>query len=165
MRFDISHDFDAAPERVAELMLDPAFQKTLSDIGGLHDRHVLDRKHGADGSLIRNVRCVLALEVSGMARSMLGNSDPAWVQEERWDPSLRHCDWTIHPEVAAELLTASGTIDLTGATDRTTRSISGEVKVRVPLYGGKVEGWIVDGVTRAYDEESERIAAWLEREK
>lgn len=165
MRFEISHDFAAAPRDVAEVMLDPAFQETLSDIGDLHDRHVLDRTEAPDGSIVRNVRCILALHVSGMARSMLGDSDPAWVQEERWDATLTHCEWTIHPEVAADLLTASGSIDIEGDTDKATRSVTGEVKVRVPLYGGKVEGWIVDGVTRAYDEEAERVAAWLEREK
>jgi hypothetical protein len=35
----------------------------------------------------------------------------------------------------------------------------------VPLYGGKVEGWIVDGLRAAYDEEADRLAEWLEREK
>ena len=165
MRFEISHTFDAAPPAIAEAMLDPEFQDTLSDIGDLHDRHVLDRTQAADGSIVRNVRCILSLHISGMAKSMLGDSDPAWVQEERWDASLTHCDWIIHPEVAAELLSASGTIDISGTEGGTKRLVTGEVKVRVPLYGGKVEGWIVDGVTRAYDEEAERIAAWLEREK
>lgn len=165
MRFDLSHDFEAPAERIAELMLDPTFQETLTDIGDLHHREVLNSTEGQDGAVTRNVRCVLALEVSGIARSMLGDSDPAWVQEERWDASKTHCDWTIHPEVAADLLSASGTIDISGADATSTRSVAGEVKVRVPFYGGKVEGWIVKGVARAYDEEAERITAWLEREK
>ena len=53
----------------------------------------------------------------------------------------------------------------TTPTGRWSRTVTGEVKVRVPLYGGKVEGWIVNGVSRAYDEEAQRLAAWLEREK
>ena len=165
MRFDLSHAFDAPPDRVAEVLHDQTCQDTLSDIGDLHDRTVLERTQQPDGTILRNVRCVLALNVSGMARSMLGDSDPAWIQEERWDPTLQHCGWTIHPEVGGDLLAASGTIDLAGVESQTTRTVRGEVKVRVPLYGGKVEGWIVDGVTRAYSEEAERISAWLEREK
>ena len=165
MRFEISHSFEAEPRAVGELMVDPAFQETLSDIGDLHDRHVLDQTEASDGSIARNVRCILSLHISGMAKSMLGDSDPAWVQEEHWDPSLTHCDWIIHPEVAADLLSASGTIDISGEGGKATRIVTGEVKVRVPLYGGKVEGWIVQGVTKAYDEEAERVAAWLEREK
>lgn len=165
MRFDLTHDFDTSPERIADVMLDPSFQETLTDIGDLHHREVLDRTESPGGAITRNVRCILALKVSGIAKSMLGDSDPAWVQEERWDATRMHCDWTIHPEVAAEMLSASGTIDIVGSDNKTTRTVAGEVKVRVPLYGGKVEGWIVTGVTRAYDEEAERIASWLEREK
>jgi Protein of unknown function (DUF2505) len=46
--------------------------------------------------------------------------------------------------------------------EKTVRRVTGTVKVRVPLYGGKVEGWIVDGLERAYEEEAERLAEWLE---
>jgi len=165
MRFELSHPFDASPEQVSAAMLDPAFQETLTDIGDLHDRHVLAIDDGPDGEMTRRVRCVLALEMSGMARSMLGDADPAWVQEERWDESRTHCEWTIHPEVAKDLLSASGTIDIVGDGDKASRVVSGDVKVRVPLYGGKVEGWIVAGVSRAYDEEAELLTRWLEREK
>jgi hypothetical protein len=165
MRFELSHPFDAPIEVVSDAMLDPDFQATVTDIGDLHDRSIIDQAESPDGGLTRNIRCVLALDISGMAKSMLGDADPAWVQEERWDASGTHCDWVIHPEVAADLLSASGTIDIAASGDSTTRSVAGEVKVRVPLYGGKVEGWIVDGVTRAYDEEATLLTSWLEREK
>lgn len=165
MRFEVSHPFDASAEQVATAMFDATFQETLTDIGDLHDRSVLSVEETNHGSVTRKVRCVLALEMSGMARSMLGDSDPAWVQEEHWDADRMHCEWTIHPEVAGELLSASGTIDIGPAGGKAIRSVAGEVKVRVPLYGGKVERWIVDGVSRAYDEEADLLARWLEREK
>lgn len=165
MRFELRHPFDATPDDVAEGMLDHTFQDSLTDIGDLHDRKVLTVEETADGGLVRRVRCVLALKTSGVAKSMLGDADPAWVQEERWDATRRRCEWTIHPEVAAELLSASGEIEITGSDGKAERHVTGEVKVRVPLYGGKVEAWIVDGVSRAYDEEAERLASWLEREK
>jgi hypothetical protein len=165
MRFDLNHVFDATPQQVVEAMLDPAFQATLTDIGNLHDRKVLSVEDTDDGGIVRNVRCVLALEVSGIARSMLGEADPAWVQEERWDATRTHCKWVIHPEVAAEMLSASGTIEIGDGGGAASRTVTGEVKVRVPLYGGKVEGWIVEGVSRAYDEEAQRLDEWLKREK
>lgn len=168
VRFELRHPFAATPQEVAEVMLDPDFQSTLTDIGDLHDRAVLSLEPDPDGGLIRRVRCILSLDVSGMAKTVLGDADPAWVQEERWDAERTHCEWTIHPEVAAELLSAAGTItieDPHGSEGKSVRTVTGDVRVRVPLYGGKVEGWIVTGVTRAYDEEAERLAAWLEREK
>ena len=164
MRFDLAHEFTAPPERVAATLFEPDFQASLQSVGGLKERTVLSEEADGDGTL-RRVRCVLDIEISGVARSMLGEADPAWVQVEHWDRERIHCDWTIEPEVGAELLSASGTIDVAAAGGGSSRSVSGEVKVRVPLYGGKVEGWIVTGVTRAYEEEARQIAAWLEREK
>lgn len=165
MRFEVSHTFAIPPRRLAEALLDPGLQPDLTDIGALHDRAVLSRDEHADGSMVREIRCVLALEVSGIARSMLGDGDPAWVQHETWSRERTHCDWVIHPEVGADLLSASGVIDVAGSESSSTRTVAGEVKVRVPLYGGKVERWIVGGVTRAYADEAERVSAWLEREE
>jgi hypothetical protein len=165
MRFEVSHPFEASAERVAAAMFDASFQETLTDIGDLHDRSVLSVEEADHGKVTRKVRCVLALEMSGMARSMLGDSDPAWVQEEHWDANRMHCEWTIHPEVAGDLLSAAGTIDIEPADGKAIRSVAGDIKVRVPLYGGKVERWIVDGVSRAYAEEADLLARWLEREK
>lgn len=165
MRFEVSHVFETPPEELAHALLDPGLQASLRDIGDLHDRTVVSLVEQPDGRVIREVRCVLALDVSGVARSMLGDADPAWIQHEAWSASRTHCDWVIHPEVAAELLSSAGTIDIAGSGSSSTRRIVGDVKVRVPLYGGKVERWIVDGITRAYDEEAERVTAWLEREE
>lgn len=165
MRFEVSHAFEVPPPELADALLDPLLQASLVDVGGLRDRAVVSVWEQPDRTVIREVRCVLALNVSGMARSMLGDADPAWVQHETWSADRLHCDWVIHPEVAADLLSASGVIDIASSGPGSSRVVTGEVKVRVPLYGGKVEGWIVDGVSRAYDEEAQRVAAWLEREE
>ena len=165
MRFELSHPFDAEPDDVLAGLFHPDFQDKIRTIGNIHDRTVLSHDEGPAGEVVRRVRYVLALDVSGMARTILGDADPAWVQEERWDVTATTCEWSIHPEVAAELLTAAGTITIEGSNGKSTRHVRGEVRVRVPLYGGKVEGWIVDGVTRAYDEEAARLSDWLEREK
>ncbi len=164
MRFDVVHEFEAPPEQITAALFEPGFQSSLDGVGGLRERTVLSEDQGAEGTT-RRVRCVLDIQVSGVARSMLGDADPAWVQVERWDRDRSHCDWTIEPEVGAELLSAGGTIDVAPSPRGCARSVAGEVKVRVPLYGGKVEGWIVDGVRRAYEEEARRIEAWLEREE
>jgi hypothetical protein len=58
-------------------------------------------------------------------------------------------------------LTAAGTIDLTGDDARSTRRVGGKIKVHVPLYGGRVEGWIREGIEAAYEEEAARLADWL----
>ena len=72
--------------------------------------------------------------------------------------------WKILPEIGGDLLKAKGDIAIEDKGDRSSRTVTGSVKVGVPLYGSKVEGWIVEGIEAAYTEEAERLAEWLERE-
>lgn len=147
---------------MAQALLDPAFQASLSDVGSLAERTVLSQEERS-GVIVRRVRCVLDLEVSGMAKTILGDADPAWVEEAIWHPESMTWRWSIEPEVAAELLSAEGETVIGVEGDGSERLVRGTVKVRVPLYGGKVERWVVEGVSRAYDEEAERLRAWLDR--
>lgn len=161
VRFDLAHEFSAEPAEVANALLDPAFQASLADIGSLADRTVISQdKEGT--RVVRRVRCVLDVDVKGPAQKFLGNSDPAWVEVAEWHEEEMTWHWHIEPEVAAHLLEARGTTTISASEDGgALRRIEGHVKVKVPLYGGKVEGWVVEGLEHAYDEEAERLADWL----
>lgn len=163
MDFEIAHAFDAPPERIAEVLLDEDFQRSLGDIGALAEREVLDQKEHPDGRVERRIRCVLDIEISGAAQRFLGDGPPAWVEEAAWDPDSLAWSWTIHPEVGGDLLTAKGTTAISADGHAGVRIVSGSLKVRVPLYGSKVERWILSGLESAYDDEADRLAEWLER--
>lgn len=163
MDFTVEHSFDATPDDVAAVLLDEAFQDSLADVGALAERKVLSQEKAEAGRVVRKVHCVLAVDIGGAARKLMGDGDPSWVEEATWHPAERRWDWVIHPEVAAHLLTADGTIDILADGDHALRRVSGRIKVHVPLYGGRVEGWIKDGIEAAYDEEASRIEQWLIR--
>lgn len=165
MDFEISDQIPALAETVAEALLDEEYQHSLHDIGALHERELLSQEETKSGTVVRRVRCVLDIELNPTVRRLVGQGDPAWIEESTWHPDNMQWEWDIHPEIGGELLSAKGTIDLEDAGDKTARHVRGHVKVRVPLYGGKVEGWIVEGLKRAYEEEAERLTEWIEREK
>ncbi len=161
MKFDITHTFEARPDEVARAMLDEDYQRSLKNLGKLR-RELLDQESRANGHVVRRTRCVLDVEISGVAKKFIGEGDPAWVEKATWNKDAMLWSFTIDPEIAKELLEANGTIRLSDDGNGTLRIVEGQVKVRVPLYGGKVEGWIVDGLKDAYDEEAGRLRAWLE---
>lgn len=163
MDFSLEHSFDAPAETLADALLDRRFQDSLGPVGHLRERKVLSQKKTPAGGAVRRTRCVLGIDVSGPARKLMGDGDPAWVEEATWDPAAFRWDWVIHPEIAEHLLTASGTIEVAGGDGRSTRRVTGRIKVHVPFYGGRVEGWIRDGIEAAYEEEAARLAEWLGR--
>jgi len=161
--FEITHSFAHSLDEVASAILDETFQRSLSDVESLKTREVLSQERGADGTVVRRVRCVLDIHITGVAKSFIGSGEPSWIEESVWHPDRREWEWIVQPEVAENLLDARGYISLEENSGKTTRTVHGHVKVKVPLYGGKVEGWIVDGLEHAYAEEAERLEAWLAR--
>jgi hypothetical protein len=161
MDFEISHSFETDVQALSSVMLDEKYQRSLDDIGALKERKLLSQKEEADGRVHRRVRCVLDINLPGAAKPLLGDSDPAWIEESIWHPEKSRWEWVIHPEVAKELLDAKGTIRIHASDDGTSRIVAGHVKVKVPIYGARVEGWIVEGIEHAYDEEATRLAEWL----
>jgi hypothetical protein len=159
--FEVEHLFSAPVQTVIEAFLDARFQESLSDIGALESRTLLEQKKRSDGSVLRRIRCVLDIDIKGPAKRFIGDGDPAWIEEAVWDPGSGTWRWEIHPEVGGHLLSAHGVISIEAHGEGTLRRVAGMVKVSVPLYGGKVEGWIVEGIEQAYDEEAERLAEWL----
>ena len=160
--FDIAHLLPANPDTVADALLDEDFQASLSDVGALREREVLSQTTANDGAVTRRIRCVLGIDL-GAAAKFLGGAEPAWVEEARWDPKAMLWSWTIHPEVAEDLLESKGTTGIEADDEGAVRRVSGSVKVKVPIYGSKVEGHIVKGLTAAYDEEADRLHDWLQR--
>ncbi len=159
--FDIAHLLPAEPDTVADALLDEKFQASLSDVGALRERELLSQKASKDGAVTRRVRCVLGIDL-GAAAKFLGDAEPAWIEEAHWDPGSMRWRWTILPEVAEELLESRGTIDIETDADGAVRRVTGVVVVKVPIYGPKVEGHIIKGITAAYDEEADRLHDWLE---
>ena len=162
VRFEVSHTFDHDPDTVAAAILDEEYQHSLEDVESVEHRELLSQEERPDGTVVRHTRCVLDINITGVAKTFIGDGDPAWVEEATWHPDKREWTWVVIPEIGKDLLEAKGTIALRKDGGSTERAISGEVKVKVPLYGGKVEGWIVDGIETAYAEEAERLEAWLQ---
>ncbi len=158
--FAFSHRFDAPVGDVAAALLDEGYQRSLDGIKPLKKRELLQQVE-SDGRVLRRTRCVLGTDL-GAAKRFLGDAEPAWVEEAVWDPSRRVWDWVIRPEVAADLLASAGSIALNEEGLTTIRRVSGVVKVKVPLYGGRVENMIVNNLRQTYGEEAARLAKWLE---
>lgn len=161
MDFLFEHRFDAPLKEVAEAVLNEGFQATLDGMEPLKKREVLEQTERG-GRVIRRSRCVLGTDLGG-AKKFLGNAEPAWVEEAVWDETEGKWDWVIKPEVAADILSSAGRTELIDEGDETLRRVSGFVKIRIPLYGGRVESVIVRGLEEAYDNEAEKLREWLKR--
>lgn len=162
--FEIAHDIPASADRVEAALLSEDYQRSLSDLTSLADRELLSQESTDGGRVRRKIRCVLDVQLNSTAKRLVGDSDPAWIEESQWNPKTKTWDWKVIPEVGGSLLEAKGTIAIEEAgSDKVTRRVTGKVKVNIPLYGGKVEKTIVGGLERAYEEEAGRLSDWVSK--
>ena len=169
MRFSVEHRFAAPLRAVERAMTDPEFFAELRNLPGIEAPVLLERRE-RPGWVDLDVRYVFSGDLPSVARRVLGRGELAWVQRSTVDLERHRTDFTIVPEAHADLLTCTGVYVLRSASpvpsaqagsDQTARTISGELRVRVPLLGGRAERAIASGLVERLDAEAEALQRWL----
>jgi hypothetical protein len=160
VRFSVEHRFPAPIPRVEAAMTDPAFYTALRDLPGVEPPELLDRSE-QHGHVVLRVRYVFSGDLPSVARRVLGHGEVAWVQRSTVDLERHRTDFTIEPDRHAELLTCAGVYLLRTDASDTVRTISGELRVRVPLLGGRAERAIASGLVERIDAEANALRDYL----
>jgi hypothetical protein len=95
--------------------------------------------------------------VPGFAKKFAGETTRA-VQTEEWSS---HTGGSITIETPGKPTSIRGTLTLSEAGGRTTETLEAEVRVKVPLIGGKLESLMADLVAQGMDKEQGAGEAWL----
>lgn len=156
------HRFGAGPASVASAMVDPEFAPELVKILDVGAAEVLDAGSDESSSWLAT-RLTYDGSLDPIAAQVLGSRHPTWVQTYRIDSSGRTGKLTIEPDHHGSLITCSAQVRLTGDEGGTERTIRGELKVHVPLLGGKAERALVPAILARIDAEAELLEAWLTR--
>ncbi|MCU1456305.1 MAG: hypothetical protein JWL73_397 [Actinomycetia bacterium] len=171
MRLEARHEFPAAVEAVEQAMADPAFYAQLRDLPDLAPPEVVDR--AAVGSRITlTVRYVFTGHVDPIVRRVVPVDQLVWVQTTEFDTAAHEATLTVVPEKLGSMLQCAGKFVLQPATRTsgdgvarpgTVRTLTGELRVKVPLLGGRAEKALGPGILRRIDLEADALRAWLTR--
>ncbi len=155
-RFEHRATLAAGPATVYSTLVDEAFLTArLRDIGG-KGAALLDHRTSDDGPTIRLRQGVDAQRLPSAVRSIL-SGDLVVEREERWRGREADGRATING-VPAEIryrtrVAANG--------DGTDLVVDAEVKVGIPLIGGKIEKVVAEQVTKLLAAEAEYAEKWL----
>ena len=160
VRFGFEQRWDATPDDVLEVYVDPDFWTSMEGLTSTSPPAVQGVERSGDVAVVR-LRYQLSVTLPSQAARFIDPDDVAWVEETTWDMVARTATVRFLPEQAAGLLRASAEVQLLADGSDTTREVRGDLRVRIPLVGGKVEHAIVDGIGTALDEEAEAVARRL----
>ncbi|HVA60118.1 MAG TPA: DUF2505 domain-containing protein [Mycobacteriales bacterium] len=157
-----AHHYETDPQRVFSALTDEAFLRAKFGELGARDVDVLECGPSPSGSGFRVVtRRTVSVDVPGFAKRLLSPSN-AVTQTDVWGQAgdgVRTGHWSV--EVAGVPSTMGGTMSLEASGAGSDYRLDGEVKVSVPLLGGKLEGFAVGNAERDIARECEFLARWL----
>lgn len=156
----ISHEltYDAPLAAVAAMLGDPAFREEVCDrqhvlrrtvtvtLAGAGKEVVVDQVQPADG-------------IPSFAKKLVGDEINI-VQREIWTDAERGDVFVTIPGKPGDM---TGTVRLEERDGRTVETVKLEIKVGIPLVGGKVEGLIGDLLLKALAKENEVGRDYLSR--
>lgn len=164
MRYHHTMTYDAPGPVVFAMITDPAFQAERCQAGDpVHAESSVEPGVG-DGVII-NVSRRMRVEPPGFVKRFTG--DQLTIAEmQEWHDSggtLAVRDGTLRVEVPGQPADVTGTLRLDEVNGGTNVTVDAEVKVHVPLFGSKVEGYIAGILDKLLAKDAEVGTAWLAR--
>ena len=155
-----THTFDAPIEAVWAMFSDPASH--VAKFEGMGHREVeVTETENIDGTFTITVSRQVDFDLPGFAKKFLKPTQNI-VSTDVWKA---HSDGTYSGEWKAEAKGApvdtNGTTRLSPKGDKTEYELSFELKVNVPLVGGKIEKWAKGDAMKQIDDEFAAGDTWL----
>jgi hypothetical protein len=156
MRFSHDLKYDASPDEVHAMLGEPEFrERVCAAMRAL--RHTVAITGDADAMSVVVDQTQPAKGIPSFATKFVG-SEIQIVQTEEWSGTTEAELTVTIPGKPGHL---KATIALTGDGSSTVETVTGNIKVNIPLVGGKLEGLIGDMLGAALDTEERVGRAWL----
>jgi hypothetical protein len=157
MKFRHELTYDASPAAVFAMLADPAFREAGAAEAGVVSADVTIEPVGEGFSLTID-RVDRTEGLPSFARKFAGDTTRSITHEEWADPT----HGTLVIEAPGKPSEVSGTITLEPDGEATREIIELDLKIKVPLIGGKLEKLLAEQVTAGIEAEQRAGIAYLE---
>jgi hypothetical protein len=153
VKMQVTHHFDADVETVFALMSDPDFcMRKYADAGATDIQVDADQRDFGPKLVSRRK---LTVDLPGFAKKVMQPTNTV-VQTDEWsaadDAGKRTCRYSV--EVQGLPSRIDGTVTLSPDGGGTKQDVQAEVKVSIPLLGGKLEKFAVENGVKALEHEA-----------
>jgi Protein of unknown function (DUF2505) len=160
MHFTLQQRISAPLDAVAEAFVDPGFYDSLDALDNLAKPELLARD--ADGAKVRmRVRYRFTGHLSSAVRAAIDPQKLSWVEESTHDLDTHRVSFRMIADHYADRFRASGTYRFDASGGATVRSCAGDVEIRMPLVGRKVEAAIISGLREHLGAEVPLVERWI----
>jgi len=145
VKFEIVQDLRATPDAVDGALIDPAFLVRMAELPKLGSAEVLSQDRDGD-TMRQDVRYLFQAELSSAVTRVVDPDRLTWVERSVCDLTAHRTECEIRPDNYGGMLNGRYSSLVVARDSGARRTLTGELKVKVPLVGGKVERAIVGGL-------------------
>lgn len=156
MKFKLEHHFDCSPEQYWAIVRNHEVDEEMARASNGEYELLSETEEG--DVLTRRQQIVMKRDLPKPMLKVLGTDNIGYVLETRVNHAHSRSEWTITPLVLPDRVTGAGTAVVTATTGGCRRIIEGDLTVRVPLLGRKMEERLVSDVSESYDRGAKIIA-------
>jgi hypothetical protein len=158
--FTLRQEIVATVDAVEAALVDSAFLVRMDELPKLGSAEVVSNDR--DGDVVRlAVRYLFQAELSSAVTRVVDPDKLTWVEESTCDLVAHTTTCVIRPDNYANLLQGSYEASIEASGSGSVRTITGRVKVKVPLLGGKVEKAIVGGLSENASAQASLLTSFL----
>jgi len=149
MKLHLEHTFDCTPEEYWAMYTDPEFDQRMGNMSAVERNVLEDTDDGVRG--VRRLQYTTRKPLPGPMKKALGAERLTYEQINRLDRSASRIDWEIRPGVMPDKIQARGHYTAVAHGRGCRVTVHGDVSVRIPLIGKRIEKAVVDVFERAYE--------------
>ena len=145
MKFEIAQDLRAPVDAVDAALVDPGFLVRMAELPKLGSAEVIEQRREGD-VVHQDVRYLFEAQLSGAVTRVVDPKLLTWIERSVCDLRAHQTECEIRPDHYDSMLRGSYQAVIVELAAGSRRTITGELKVRMPIVGGRVERAIVGGI-------------------
>lgn len=154
--------YDAPAPAVYAMLTDPEFQDRRSKAGNPLECDAAVTAN-VDGGATIEVSRLLSVDLPGMLQKLTGGKIRI-SETQTWAPGPADAEnrsGRIAVRISGQSGGVDGTLKMTSSCDKTVIDFDADIKVNVPLVGGKIESSVAEMLVKYMTKEQELGRAWL----
>ena len=159
LKLNVRHIFNCDMDTYWAMFWDPRYAEKIEQETGVR-REVLWERHEGPVKVYR-VRFTPDAELPSAVAKLTGSKKLIYEQENRLNTETHTMEWQVFPAVAKDKVEAKGTMVMRTVGDTVERTVDGDISVRVPIIGRRIEKAIMESVSSSYERAAEITRSWL----
>ena len=160
MHFELRQRIGSPVDDVVAAFVDPHFYEMLDALPNLGQAEVVS--HEVNGAIVHlRVRYRFTGNLSSAVRAAIDPAKLSWIEDAEHDLAARRVRFRMLADHYADRFQCSGTYRFEPAGDATDRFCAGDLRVRMPLVGHRVEKAIVSGLRDHLDIEADLVQRFI----